>query len=442
MKKTIIAVLAVAGLWAFWHFYEVKGAAGRKDKEAQGKRLLASFNKDAVTGIEIKAAGQPELRLSKGPQGWLLEAPFAAAGDASQIDLLLTNARDIERQELIAEKPTAAELAQFGLGTASDSATFHGLSGAVHCLVFGSPNPMGQSVYCQVSGSPQVLLAAAYSKEGILRKADQLRDKAVWALDTAKVVKVRSTLKDASFSIAKSADGSWVLETAGGKKVQASESKVSDILAQLAHLQIRDFIADNPKSLGAYKMGAPKERIEVLEAGSKDLKVLLHGGASAALGVDNYMVKGRPLVFTLEKHYFTSLGTASKELADKSAFKVKPFDVAKVVVETPGNTGTSFTAEKKADTWARTQGTPLAKGASADMLGLLSSLAQAQSQGTAAKPVTAPEARVKLYDAKGAQLEEADFYGLDAKTGTRLAFSTALARVSKVPESLYQSIPR
>lgn len=440
MKKTIIAVLAVAALWAFWHYYEVKGAAGREEKQAQGKRLLPGFDKDSQVLVEASQAGKPALRLRKAGGDWALELPVAAKADKSQVDLLLSQAQAIEREEVIDEKPAPGSLAQFGLAPAQGSITFTDVSGKARTLLFGSLNPMGQSAYCQVSGSPQVLLAQQYSVRGVMRSPDQVRDKAVWSLDASKAVKIRSSFKDWAFTLEKGKDGQWAVARPGAKPALANASKVSDLLAQLNNFQVRDFVAEPPKGLGQYGLAAAKERVEVWEEGSTGSKVLLHGKADkATASVDDFMVLGRPLVFTMEKYNFTTLANLAKELEDRSAFKLKPFDVAKVQVEAMGST---YTAEKKAGDWVRSSGTPLAKGASADMMGILSKVAQAQSQGTIPKPQAKPEGTLAFFDAKGAQLERVEFFGLDPKTGTRIAWAASSGKASKLAEDIFPSIPR
>jgi hypothetical protein len=299
---------------------------------------------------------------------------------------------------------------------------------------------MGQSAYCQVSGSPQVLLAQQYSVRGIMRTPDQVRDKAVWSLDAPKVVKIRSSFKDWACSLEKGKDGQWKVTLPGGKPVPALASKVSDVLAQLNNFQVRDFIAEPPKGLAQYGLAAAKERVEVWEEGSTGSKVLLHGRADkATASVDDFMVLGRPLVFTMEKYNFTTLQGLAKQLEDKSAFKLKPFDVAKVQVEAMGST---YTAEKKAGDWVRSAGTPLAKGASADMMGIISKAAQVQAQGAVPKPQGKPEGTLAFFDAKGALLERVEFFGLDAKTGTRIAWAASSGKASKLAEDILQAIPR
>jgi hypothetical protein len=440
MKKTIIAVLAVAALWAFWHYYEVKGAAGREEKQAQAKRLFPGLDKDSITLVEASQAGKPALRLRKSGGEWALELPVAAKADKSQVDLLLSQAQAIEREEVIDEKPAPGSLAQYGLQPAAGSITFTNVSGKAQSLSVGSLNPMGQSAYCQVSGSPQVLLAQQYSVRGIMRTPDQVRDKAVWSLDAPKVVKIRSSFKDWACSLEKGKDGQWKVTLPGGKPVPALASKVSDVLAQLNNFQVRDFIAEPPKGLAQYGLAAAKERVEVWEEGSTGSKVLLHGRADkATASVDDFMVLGRPLVFTMEKYNFTTLQGLAKQLEDKSAFKLKPFDVAKVQVEAMGST---YTAEKKAGDWVRSAGTPLAKGASADMMGIISKAAQVQAQGAVPKPQGKPEGTLAFFDAKGALLERVEFFGLDAKTGTRIAWAASSGKASKLAEDILQAIPR
>jgi len=440
MKKTLIVILAVAVLWAFWHFYEVKGAAGRQDKASQAKRVLLGFDKDGQALIECRQAGQPDLRLRKTGEGWFLEAPIAAKADKSQLDLMLSQVQSLEREEVVDEKPAAGSLAQYGLQPPAASITFTSVSGKAQTLLFGSLNPMGQSVYCQVSGSPQILLAQQFSQRGIIRSADQLRDKAVWSLDTAKVVKVRSSFKDWAFTLEKAQDGQWKATLPGAKPVPAMASKVSDVLAQLNNLQVRDFVAEPVKSLARYGLASPKEQVQVWEQGSPAPKVLLHGKPDAHTpSVDDFLVQGRSLVFTLEKYSFTTLGSLAKQLEDKSAFKLRPFDVAKVQVEAMGST---YTAEKKSGDWVRSAGTPVAKGASADMMGLLAKIAQAQSQGLIPTPQGQPTGTVAFFDAKGTQLERIVFYALDPQTGTRQAWAASSGKAHRVAEDVFQSIPR
>jgi hypothetical protein len=433
--KTWIALAVLSALGAFWYFYEVKGGVKRQESEAKAKRLLQGFEIKEQAGIDIAQKGQ-RVSLRKAGGSWMMEAPLSCKADTSKVELLLTQARDADQQDVILEKAATADLPQYGLAPALAEVSFRDLSGRARTLLLGSNSPAGSSVYCMLSGSAKVVLAPVLSRDGMLKDMDSLRDRSVWKLE--KIVKIKSTIKDAVFVLQKSAAGEWTVQVKD-KPVKAKSDKAQEVLRAFNNLSVKEFVDEAPKSVSKYGLGPNAERLEVYEEASAKPKVLFKGAEDKAKAARYAQVSDQRAVFTLENTPFASLVSLAKDLADLAAFNLKPFEVTKMEVQNQGNT---YTAEKKEGSWTRTG--MASQNQAPDYTGFLTKLAQSQYKNVVAAPQVPdiPEAVVRIYGEGAKPMEEAVFFEMDKKTGTRLVKSASLNQYSRVSEDLLQALPK
>jgi hypothetical protein len=434
-KGTLLAIVAAVGLWAFWHYYEVKGGESRKAREDEGKKVFAAFDPSSIGGLDLQSEDQPLVRLRKESGTWMLVTPVAARADSSQVENLLQQIKNMDKEETVAESPQPSELKEFGLADSRNWLSFQAVNGAARTLWFGIKNPGESFVYVRVSGSPSVMLVGAYEQNALLKKANELRDRKVWALDTSKLVRVVSTFKEAAFILEKGKDGSWSL---AGSKDRTSQDRVNGLLSQLANLQVKDFVSEDGRNEASYGLSHPKEALELSEAGVRQTHVLERGGMNASKSAWFARIRGEKLVFSLEKAAIMGrLADEKNDFVDRAAFAVKPYEIDKVVVEAAGNTRTY---EKKEGDWVRL---PILKDSKEKPAPdtFLNSLSSAKYEGDrrAGEVLKSYEGRAILYDS-GRQVEEVRWSA--PAGGRRQASSSALSQTAEVSTSLFDSLPQ
>jgi hypothetical protein len=436
-KSSLFAVVAVAGLWAFWHFYEVKGGASRREKEEQSKKVFSGLETGSLTELSLQAEGAALVHLKKEGQDWDMDTPVAWKADSTQVENVLRQLKELNREETLEEKPSEASLAEFGLKEPSSWVAFKDASGTAREAWFGRKNPMGSDVYTRISGSAAVILVAGYNHDAILKKAEDLRDRAAWKFDPDQVTVLAAHFKDAAFKLFKDKQGIWQLQ-GGGESVD--QSRVTSLLSQLSTLRIKDFVSEQGKGPARYGLGKGGERLELSLSGGREPLVLERGKQDASHGVVFGRVLGRPLIFSLESSSVVGNLAGQKDgLVDKRAFSVRPYEVQKVVVEAKGN---SRTFEKKEGDWVRLPPLNPMPKEKPDVVDFLNPLSSEKYEGKpkAGGPLQDFEMKVSLYARDGKLAEELRFG--PASKGKRQASSMVLKHLVQVSDSLLRPLPQ
>ena len=376
LKTTVGALVLLLGMWAFWHFYEVKGGESRQAAADSAKKIFKDLKVDAINDLQTHPDLAPPVHLVKSGQDWNLDEPVQAKADQLEAKNLAQRFADLQQQELIADSPTAQDLAEYGLASPTAWASFKGISATAGTLWFGIKNPSGAQVYVRSTAGPQVYLVSGWNESSFVKKTADLRDRGFWSLDSGQVTEVDSTFKDARFDVRKQKGGGWILAGAKPGLDMASADKVEGLINDLNGWRVKDFTDDLGKNPGKYGLGPGSEAVKVYLAGAKEPLVLLKGKQDKAQNEFYARLQGNSLIFTLDKYRLDSLKTNAGLLADKSAFAFKPYQVDKFVVEAGGN---SRTVEKKNGDWARVPALESISGtAKPDYEGFVDSLGQAQ----------------------------------------------------------------
>jgi hypothetical protein len=150
---------------------------------------ILSVEKAGVTRLAIRRKDQPELSVVRNDSGtWQITAPKPLAADQDAVSGLLTLLSPLNSDRLIEEK--ASDLSKYGLATPALEVDITLADNKTQKLLIGDQTPSGSNYYAAVGGEPRLYTIATYSKSGLDKTADDLRDKRLLTADFDKVSQI------------------------------------------------------------------------------------------------------------------------------------------------------------------------------------------------------------------------------------------------------------
>jgi len=255
----------------------------KKPFDFRDKTVLA-FEKDQVSKFTLQAEGR-KFSVAKSEGKWRLTAPLEDEADPSKVDQLISALHDARVREFVEENP--ADLKPYGLAKPRLVVDLYlGQTQARKTLLVGTPK--GDKVYAKDEARNPVFLVDTTVVHGLRVSLSDLREKKLTALETGQVHRLELSYADHQIVCQKDTAGNWTIIEP--EKRRAKSWKVTSLLSTITNLKAANFVADSPKSLGAYGLDAPRVRIVGKDRGGKTLGGILLGrtkdGKVYAKGLD------------------------------------------------------------------------------------------------------------------------------------------------------------
>lgn len=281
-------------------------------------------------------------------QDWAIASPAGyAVGDVAE---WLRSIERLSASEFVDPSDAAERKIATGLDDAKTSAKLVISSGSNKLtLVFGAADASSEAkdVWMRIDGRDELYKVASYSRDQVLARFDQLRDRHVLGSVKAKdAVQLQWRGPDGEFALRR-AEGHW--QFASGEA--ASDSAVDSFLGELDGMQV-DFAADaTPGSAG-------------LDAAEWRLQLSLPSGQSAVLALskerDGHVLGALQAagtsgdVFKLQAWNAGKLRKKVSDFADKRLIPLSKDDVTSVEVRPAA--GDAYVVERGSTGWVLKQG--------------------------------------------------------------------------------------
>lgn len=361
----LVALLGVAGvLGAYAYFGVEKADEAAEQKKATDEKLFAAREGDekAPDGGTLPAAEFNALTVSaKGEQTslekkdgkWWITAPVSALADESVVSSLVGQLNSGKVKATVEEKPTAEDLAKYGLDKPRFSVKGRarvpdGKGGGADkevSLEGGIENTFDGSVYLRKANDPKV-----YSVEGFVRSALEkttydLRDKAVVALEEAKLTRIEVKTQANAYTLERDAQKAWRLVKPVALPAEAST--LVQMINAVAGERALSFPKDSPEDRKRLGLEAPAVDASFTREGGEVVRLRL---AKAPVdGVEKAFAlredKGGALLAEVSPGALAHLDKAPQDLRDKSVLTFDKDKVARVSF-TPAGGGAEIVVEK------------------------------------------------------------------------------------------------
>ena len=203
------------------------------EDESGFRQAFPALVADDIVGLRIHKVGRlsPPLELSRGSDGWRIEAPVQGPADPWKVSELLSSLEGLQLKAI----PGEVDLRVLGLD--QDSAArveIELVEGSGHSLLLGQESPVDEGSYVLLGGESQVARAGL---SALLATPDELRDRDPWAGDPLAASAVEIGWEGALWELKRVEEG-W---THSSSPEILAEEKVKTWLRELSALRVIAF---------------------------------------------------------------------------------------------------------------------------------------------------------------------------------------------------------
>ncbi len=350
-RSTLVAAAVLVILGGYIYRFEREPISDAVGEEVFG------VEEDSIDRIEIRKAseGEPVVLERDGEKGWRLVSPVLAEADEGEVDLLLQNLATMRFERVVAQA-SSVKLSDFGLEPPRIEVRFRTKDGSERGFAFGSDTPTPSNQYARRDGGEDVIVVASHLSLNFDKTGWDLRDKAVFALETAPEVKRIEIDRPAGRLVLANEGGLWFLTE---PRSRADRNRAAGIASRVRGAEMREIVSETSGDLERYGLVAPSRRLRIEFEGEGAAALELEIGANK--DSDYYArTPAREQVFVLASDLVGELDSAVSELQSTKLFDYSTFAVKRFRIQAKGAEPREFerldsTDEKK---WRQTAPEP------------------------------------------------------------------------------------
>jgi hypothetical protein len=223
ISVVLLAVLA-GGVW-YSNRVEAKKAAKGTDTSTK----ILTIPDDQFQDIQIrKVTGEVE-RLTREGGKWRIVEPKPLPADQDAVASMVTSLSSLNADKVIEDK--ADDLKPYGLADPTLTVDIKRKDGKTDKLLIGNDTPTGSGAYAKLANDPRVFTIATFTKTGLDKRPDDLRDKRLLLFDQDKLTRVDLAAKGQTVEFGKDAQNEW--QIVKPRPMRADSSAVSGLVDKL-----------------------------------------------------------------------------------------------------------------------------------------------------------------------------------------------------------------
>ena len=393
-KPTLLLLAVAAALLLYFNFIENK-RPGTSDLTKNATRVFA-LNRDEVDGLVVTNHDLKVDLQRNAQRQWTMKSPYADRADQTLISELFSDLESARSEDSFAVKADdKGKLKEYGLQDPRVRLRIQPKGLKPVEVLFGNDTPVEGRTYLELGGQDTVYVVTDELKKLLQKEVNAWRDHKLTDLVATQVT--RAVFKNPAGEIELQRDGDhWKLTKP--LAARANDTKVNDLVSQVANLNIESFVGDDKAAAAAsYGLADPRGTVTLYTAADPKGRELLIGSApgaaraatpgeaavNAAVGAspsptpdpklaDSVYVRypERQSIYTVGKSIESFLTLKPADLRDRQLARVNADMVDRIRI-TP-ETGKAFAiAHNKDKTWSlvgASAGMPPANSAEADRL--------------------------------------------------------------------------
>ena len=257
----ILAIVAIA-LGLFVYVNEIEGDMDRRAAEDEAAKIHSGFDATAIDSVSLVTLDGVSATFERRDGRWWVTSPVEARAEAAALDAIASALANMPREGTVGE---SADLNGFGLGAAATVVRFQ-VGGDEYGLRIGRSTPVGGHRYVarlgdgSVAGNTEVAYVASYRVNAFNRNLNDLRDRRLFAVESARVRRLRITWPQDGAG-AESPGEPFVVELERGEngawwvaapiRAQADESMIRELLSNLIYLRASGFVDERTPAAAA-----------------------------------------------------------------------------------------------------------------------------------------------------------------------------------------------
>ena len=268
IRGLLIAVLVFAALAGvlYWSDHRKSNAeAAKPDSEAPPAILKVDEN--SITNLELKKKDAPAIHLTKSGSDWKITEPGPFAADQSAVSSMISTVSSLNAERMVDDKNS--DLQRYGLDHPSFEFDVAEKDHKTQRLLLGDDTPAGSAVYAALAGDPRVFTIASYSKSGIDRSLNDLRDKRLLTMSPEKLSRLEISRTSGNIEFVRNKE-EW--QFVQPKPMRADSESISDLVHKLtdARMDLSASEATAKESDAAFAHGTPVATIKVTDESSTE----------------------------------------------------------------------------------------------------------------------------------------------------------------------------
>jgi len=341
-KSTLIVLVCAIALGAGLYFYQRRSISTETTPEDKSKPAF-SIQADDIKAITIahpSKADSPTVQLSNQNGNWKITQPLDTDADQSAARGI---ADGVASARISQTEPAAPDrLKAYGLDAPHVELDFQAKSGAKHKILMGDKDFTGISVYSLIDDAKTVSLLPISLYDSADKPLNDLRDRSVVHIDTAKITSVELKNPAGDLDLAKQTvkdQTQWNFTKPEGAR--ADDESVSSLLSAVTNGKFTTIETEKAENLAKYGLASPAITFTTVDD-KGNRQTLLVGKKQG----DGFLARNasEPMVFVINDDLYKKLTEKFNDLRDKNFVHVSESDVNAIELH---NTNATMSLSRK-----------------------------------------------------------------------------------------------
>jgi hypothetical protein len=228
-KGLLIAVVLLAGLGGAVWWSNKREASATDKKGTDTSTKILTIPEDQFQEIQIKKVTGETVALTRENGKWRMTSPSPLPADQDAVASMVTSLSALNADRIVEEKPD--DLKAFGLADPTLDVKIKRKDGKTDELLVGDDLPTGSGSYAKKVDDPRVFAIATFTKSGLDKRPDDLRDKRLLSIDQDKLTRVELQAKGQPVEFGKDAQNEW--QIVKPRPLRADSSAVNGLVDKL-----------------------------------------------------------------------------------------------------------------------------------------------------------------------------------------------------------------
>ncbi|HYL72806.1 MAG TPA: DUF4340 domain-containing protein [Bryobacteraceae bacterium] len=273
-RGLMIGAVLLAGLAAGLYFSnkQKSAEAAKPAISPDSPPKILALNEADITKISLQKKGADAIVLEKNDAGkWELTAPKKYLADQATVTQLVSSAASVNSDRLVEDK--ASDLAGYGLQSPNMEVDITTKAGKTSKLRIGDDTPTNSGAYAMLDGDPRLFTIASYTKTGLDKAVNDLRDKRLLTFDQDKLSRVELVAKKQDIEFGRDKDQWQIVKP---KPLRADGLQVEELIRKLNDAKMDLTVSDEnaKKAATAFASGTVVATVKFTDpSGTQQIEV-------------------------------------------------------------------------------------------------------------------------------------------------------------------------
>jgi hypothetical protein len=270
IRGLLVATVVLAVLAGVLYWSDHRKSSAEAAKPAEATPSILKLDENSITKLELKKKDAPAIVLANNGADWQITEPKPFSADQSTVSTMVESVASLNSERMVDEKDSNPQ--RYGLEPPALELDITQKDNETRRLLLGDDTPTGGALYAALAGDPRVFTIPEYKKGSIDKSLNDLRDKRLLTVNTAKIASLELAGKNGEIEFAHTKDGWQILKP---KPMRTDGSAVSELVEKLTDARMDLSGSDTPKETeSAFARGTPVATVKVKdESSTQELQI-------------------------------------------------------------------------------------------------------------------------------------------------------------------------